>query len=108
MTNHETRITFALVAHLADYGFTPVEIADPYAEPDERRVTDAESIIQYTEEVCLGSFQVRFGHRDLDRTFWLVLIPGNGVDILSDYGIPKYDPRGWADAVEDFDPFGYD
>lgn len=98
----EKRITRALVAHLAGAGFVPVRVMDDEATDEESATPDADAIIRYTEEVDLFTYCVAFRGAD-DRLRWLLLIPGNGEDILSDWGIRRgTDDDPWDKALEAF------
>ena len=103
----EVAVTRALVKHMAERGFLLDHIEDPWGELEgyDCDVATADDVIRFCREVDFDIYTVRFTHvDDPKRTYWLTLIPWNGVDVLSDWGVPLSDSRGWDDALCAFNP----
>lgn len=106
MNTLEAGIVHALFAHLWTLGFEPFVIGDDDWDREEWPAT-AEGVVQFARDVDVFGIEVAFRRRDPEdgdgpRAYWLVLIPGNDSDLLSDWSVPSHDPFGWSRALEAF------
>lgn len=81
----ERAIVWNLLAHLAQGGYMPVaaEAFDTIFSVDESRL-----IVRHAGD---------------DRSMVIVLILGNGSDLISDHSDPTYDPNGFSALMDAFD-----
>ena len=96
----EHKIVSALLAKIQIAGYIPFEVdyGDEVVE-----VVNADSTLKavFAVDDCYVFFRHIEGLKT--RRFWLRLVCGNGLDILSDYSCPV-DPSIWADTLDAFDP----
>lgn len=95
----ERRIVWNLFAHLKAAGFDVVVV---YDGENEEKVSDAAEAMEFIFN--LDEAHVHF--RKDGRAHWLFLVLGNGIDILSDWGIPKTS-TGFDEALNAFDAEDY-
>lgn len=94
----ERRVVWNLLSHLAAAGFTPRSV-----ESDEEVGTDTPEAMM-EELFNLDEAHLHFFDKD-KRTYWVFIVLGNdGWDAISDWGVPREDPRGFNAAMEAFDP----
>ena len=92
----ERRIVAALVAYLAVHGFK-VQCVDDGGER-----CPAGNVKQAMETVfSVNDSRVYF--KKAERTHWVLLIGGNGIDIISDWDYTPGDPDGFNDTMDAFD-----
>jgi len=87
-----------MTERLMEKGFTPVYVD---YDPDMVRVRTPDEVV---EEVGAVDFsRAVFRHPDTgSKTYWITLIPANGIDVICDWGVPNSDPAGWNDALDLF------
>lgn len=84
----EREILKQLVAQASKYGFVPTRIAEQPGDVDDAiEATDGhlavDALVTFADERDADSI-VDFRHED-GRAFWVVLVWGNDVDVISDY-----------------------
>lgn len=99
----ERRIVAGLVQHLLDHGFVPFRVFDG---EEFTLVTDAKSAMELIFN--LDEASLRFTPKDKQRTgaeHGVLLVLGNGEDIISDWNYSKDDGDGFNKAMEAFDAY---
>lgn len=93
----ERRIVANLIAHMAARG---LDICAVHDYEEEYPATDAKAAMElvFNLDGCNLHFKGKSG-----RVYVLVLVLGNGVDIVSDWFVPKTDIDGFDQAAQDFD-----
>lgn len=94
----ERRIVANLIAHLAAAGFVPVEVDD--GGDDNVACNDVKSAM---EAIFSVDESVLFMAKPAGLEHGIVLIAGNGVDIVSDWNYSVGDPDGFNVAMDAFD-----
>lgn len=93
----ERRIVAALCEHMIARGFNLFNVYDGEDETHVRTAKDAMEIIFNLDESSL-----RFKH-PLGKAHGVLLVLGNGEDIVSDWNYTTGDPDGFNAAMEAFD-----
>jgi hypothetical protein len=94
----EQLIVWRLMEHMATYGWLPYNVwdGDEYVEVSSAK--GAMEVIFNLDEARLilksDTHQTEHG---------VVLVLGNGFDIISDWGFTQDDPDGFCEAMEEFD-----
>jgi hypothetical protein len=96
----ERRAVWALCHHMEERGWSVHTVYDGEEETHVATPKDAMELIFNLDEASLRFY--RTGH---DATKWhgVLLILGNGEDIISDWNYSKGDPDGFNAAMEAFD-----
>jgi hypothetical protein len=99
----ERRIVADLIAHLDVAGFVPAVVWDGEVEEP---CSDAKSAMEFIFN--LDEASVRFFRRGHLDAGWhgVLLVLGNGIDIISDWNYLTNDTDGFNAAMESFDPEG--
>lgn len=97
----ERRIVWNLIEHLRARGLTVYAVHD-YEE--ETPVADAKAAMELVFNLDGCNLHVKGKHGDIHC---LVLVLGNGVDIVSDWFIPRDDVDGFDNAMNAFDAEQY-
>jgi len=102
----ERRIVWNLIAYLDAKGFGIIRVDE---DGQKHPVMDAKAAMEIffnLDEACFV-----FAKKEKEDMYigggspkehWILLIAGNGIDIVSDYGIPKI-PNGFDEAMSQFD-----
>lgn len=94
----ERRIVANLIAHMQAAGFEIKYVFD----------TEEEVQCTTTKEAMEAIFAVDLAHLHMQKKgfkrHFIMLVLGNGFDIISDYSYTPGDPDGWIVAVDSFDP----
>ena len=93
----ERRIVKGLVEHLKAAGFELMGLNDGEEEIETTDLKEAMEHIFNLDESHIY-FKSPAGQKH-----WIFLVHGNGVDIISDYGVPKVSD-GFDEAMDAFDP----
>ncbi len=93
----ERRIVAALVAHLAAHGFQPVKVWDG---EEEITATDTKAVMELVFN--LDEASVHFARPD-GFSHAVLLVLGNGEDIVSDWNYTRGDTDGFSAAMDAFD-----
>lgn len=97
----ERRVVANLIAHLAARGFSIVGVHD-YEELAPATDTKAAMELIFNLDECNLHFRDAAGEEEC-----LVLVLGNGCDIVSDWFFSDEDANGWNAAVESFNAEAY-
>lgn len=95
----ERRIVAGLCAHLHAHCFEVSSVYDGEVETPVRSVQAAMELVFNLDEVSLR-FRLRTDAQGLEHGVYLV--PGNGVDIISDWNYTHGDPDGFHRAMDVF------
>lgn len=97
----ERRVVAGLIDHLKDQGYNPIEVmCEGETEGEVHDKKDAMEIV-----FNLDDSVIVFQGPDGDR-HGVLLIQGNGLDIVSDYGVTRQ-PSKWNRAMDSFNPEEY-
>lgn len=97
----ERRIVWNLLKALAAKGFVPFSVDTGEGTESAR---DAVTMMEHAFSVDDCTLIFQHSAEKTGRTYWVRIVGGNGVDIVSDYGIPAKDPHGFAATLDSFDP----
>lgn len=92
----ERRIVAALIAHMGEHGWTPLEVSDG---DETMQAADAKAAM----ELIFNLDWARLWFTKDGARHWVLLVMGNGCDIVSDWGYFTNDPDGYNAALEAFD-----
>jgi hypothetical protein len=102
----ERRIVCNLIAHLHGAGFEPRNVFDGETETTVFGTRDSMELIFSLDEASL-----RFWKRGpvgfVEPDHGVLLILGNGIDVISDWNYTAGDPDGFNAAMDAFDPEDY-
>lgn len=96
----ERRIVANLIAHLKRAGFRPYEV---YDGEEQTKVKDAKSAMEVIFNLDEASLRMRKGKHE----HGILLVLGNGIDIVSDWNYTDGDPDGFSAAMQAFDSEQY-
>lgn len=97
----ERRIVAALMAHLGPEGFSVRSVWDGEERTEVTTVKAAMELIFNLDEAHLNV------GRDGEKPHWILLVLGNGQDIISDYSYREGDPDGFSALMDAFDAEAY-
>ena len=89
MNTIEKQITRYMIRALDVIGFKPIKV-------DEFRVKNQREVIEWVEQV--GEARVVFSNGEKRHT--VLLVPGNDVDIITDWNFSVGDPDGFSAAMD--------
>lgn len=93
----ERRIVWNLLAHLSAKGFRPVSVGNGDDDTSAPTPEEVMELVFDLDEATVFLFSGTCDYR------WFKLVMGNGVDMVSDWGIP-HTPDGFDAAMTSFDP----
>lgn len=96
----ERRIAWNLLAWLQHKGFKPVMVDDG---EEDTVVTTALEVMELLFNLDEARLVVQGAGEDGKRHI-ILLVLGNGIDLICDYGFAEGDPDGFAEAMTAFDP----
>jgi hypothetical protein len=97
----ERRIVAALIAHLGAKGWAPWGVDDT---EDHTPVRDAKSAMEVIFSADLGYLFLR---NKEGATHYVMLVGGNGQDIISDWSYAEGDTDGFSAAMDSFNVEAY-
>lgn len=103
----ERRIVANLVAHLARRGFLPHSVHDGELTTRVYSAKEAMELIFDLDQVSLRFQRGTDRHRSSGKIHGVLLVVGNGVDILSDWNYTEGDADGFDAAMNAFDAEDY-
>lgn len=98
----ERRIVANLIAHLERAGFAPLAV---YDGEDYTKVADAKAAMELIFDLDEASLRITRPGTEIEHGILLVL--GEGEDIICDWNYTEGDPDGFNAAVEAFDVAAY-
>lgn len=100
----ERRIVAALCAHMLDRGWTPANVFDG---EETTKVTDAKSAMELIFNLDEASLRFRPTDSPSGKRHGVLLVLGNGEDIVSDWNYTEGDPDGFCAAMDAFNAEDY-
>lgn len=97
----ERRIVWNLFAHLEEKGFQVARVYDGEEFMKVKTPKDAMELIFNLDEVSVRVNKIARPEHGI------LLILGNGIDVLSDWNYTIGDPDGFSAAMDEFDPEDY-
>ncbi|WP_454727908.1 MULTISPECIES: hypothetical protein [Cupriavidus] len=98
----ERRVVANLLAHLERAGFAPLAV---YDGDDYTKVSDAVAAMELIFNLDEASLRITRPGTTIEHGILLVL--GNGEDIISDWNFTRGDPDGFSAAMDAFDVAAY-